>query len=90
MPDSPHLPAHLLDAIRADPDVAEHWQALADWLVVQARDDEAAAVWALRPTLRVNLAVASLETTVADVAANAKVLVKIARKMGRADDTPPD
>jgi hypothetical protein len=42
------------------------------------------------PTLRDNLSYASLATTIADVARNAKVLGAIARKVERqADETPP-
>jgi uncharacterized protein (TIGR02996 family) len=80
-------PTALLDAIRTDPHDGEQWLALADWLFVHARDDEAVAVRGLWPTLRENLAVASLEDTLADVAKNAAVLAAIARKMPtRADD----
>ena len=90
MPDPTDLPAVLLEAIRAEPDDAERWRALANWLFIEARDDEASVVWALWPTLRNNLAVASLETTMADLAANAKVFAKIARMMERqGDETPP-
>ena len=89
MPPATDLPASLLRAIDDDPKEAEHWLALADWLFVHARDDEAVAVRALWPTLRENLAVASLEDTLADVAKNAAVLAKIARKMPRHDDETP-
>jgi uncharacterized protein (TIGR02996 family) len=83
-------PAALLIAIAAEPDNGEHWLALADWLFVHARDDEAVAVRGLWPTLRDNLEVASLETTLAGVAKNAAILAAIARKMPRRDDeTPP-
>jgi len=84
-------PTAVLDAIRAGPNYAERWRALADWLFIQARDDEASAVWVLWPTLRDNLAVVSLEDTLADVAKNAAVLAAIARKMPTRhdDDTSP-
>ena len=87
--DSPDLAA-ILNAIDNEPDEAEHWLALADWLFVHARDDEAVAVRALWPTLRENLAVVSLEGTLADVAKNAAVLATIAREKERQEnETPP-
>jgi hypothetical protein len=87
MPIAQDLPAPLLRAITNE---AEHWHALADWLFVHARDDEAVAVRGLWRTLRENLACASLETTLADVARNSAVLAEISRKAERpADDTPP-
>ena len=79
------LRAPILRAIAANPDVAEHWHELADWLSVLARDDEAVSVRVLWPTLRDNLAVASLEATLASVAKNSKMLAAIARKMPRHD-----
>jgi hypothetical protein len=83
-------PAGLVDALRADPDEAERWHALADWLFVHARDDEAVAVRGLWQTLRDNLACASLDDTLADVARNAGVLAAIAReKQRQAGETPP-
>lgn len=82
------FPAVLLDAIRNDSANAGRWLALAAWLSVQGRDDEAVAVRGLWPTLRYNLACASLEATLADVARNAAVLAAIAREKERqADDT---
>ena len=90
MPSTADPPTQLLRAIADDPDDGEHWHALADWLWVEGREDEAVAVRVLRPTLRGNLSCASLATTIADVARNAKVLAAIARKVGRqADETPP-
>ena len=90
MPTTLDLPAHLLRAIADNSNIAQHWHELADWLFLNARDDEAVAVRTLWPTLRENLAVASLEDTLADVAKNAGVLAAIARKMPRHDDeTPP-
>jgi hypothetical protein len=90
MPIAQDLPVPLLRAIADDPDEAEHWHALADWLFVHARDDEAAAVRGLWRTLRENLACASLEATLADVARNSAALAAIARTAARpADETPP-
>ena len=90
MPATTDLPAPLLRAIADEPDESEHWHALADWLFVHARDDEAAAVRVLWRTLRDNLSCASLEGTLADVARNAGVLAEIAReKQRQADETPP-
>ena len=84
------LRAPILRAIAANPDVAEHWHELADWLSVLARDDEAVSVRVLWPTLRDNLAVASLAVTLTAVAMNCKTLGAIARKLPRqADETPP-
>jgi hypothetical protein len=90
MPIVQDLPAPLLRAIADDPDEAEHWHALADWLFVHARDNEAVAVRGLWRTLRENLACASLETTLADVARNSAALAAIARQGERpAEVTPP-
>lgn len=87
--DPPDL-AVILNAIRAGPDEAEHRFALADWLFLHARDDEAVAVRTLWPTLRENLAVVSLEDTLADVAKHAAVLATIARDKERQEnETPP-
>jgi len=90
MPTTLDLPVPILRAIGDNPNVPQHWHELADWLAAQAHDDEAVAVRTLWPTLRENLAVVSLEETLADVAKNAALLAKIARKMPRHDDeTPP-
>jgi uncharacterized protein (TIGR02996 family) len=81
----------ILNAIRKRPDDGKRWLALASWLWDNGRDDEAATVRALWPTLRDNMAYVSLEATLYDVARHAKLLAKIARKMDRrADDTPPE
>jgi hypothetical protein len=80
MPIAQVLPAPVLRAIINEPDEAEHWHDLADWLFVHARVDEAVAVRGLWRTLRENLACASLETRLADVGRNSAVLAAIARK----------
>ena len=65
------------------------WEALSTWLEDNGRDDEAAAVRILWRMLRANLACASLENRLADVARNASVLGAIARdKQRQADETP--
>jgi uncharacterized protein (TIGR02996 family) len=88
---SPDLPPTLLHAITEEPDEGEHWHALADWLWIHGREDEAAAVRILWPTLLENLTFASLESTLEDVARNAKVLGKLARAVERrTDETRPD
>jgi uncharacterized protein (TIGR02996 family) len=80
----------LTDHIRESPDDRARWVALADWLQARGRADEAVAVRVLWRTLRDNLACASLEATLADVARNAGVLGAIAReKQRQADETPP-
>jgi ABC-type arginine/histidine transport system permease subunit len=79
-----------LTAISEVPDDGDRWRALAIWLLDNGRDDEAHAVRALWPTLRDNLACASLGDTLTDVARNAKVLAAVARKVERqVDETPP-
>lgn len=63
---------------------------MALWPWDHCKDDEATAVRVLWPTLRDNLACASLAATLADAARTAKVLAKMARKVERqADETPP-
>lgn len=87
--DRPELEG-ILSAIRDDPDEETRWLSLARWLSDNGRDDEAVAVRVLWPTLRDNLASATLGDTLADMARNAKVLAAIARKVERkADATPP-
>jgi hypothetical protein len=89
MPESPHLPAALLNAIRANPDDAGRWFDLASWSWDSRRDDEAVVVRVLWRTLRDNLAHASLEATLSEVKRNATRLARLARRIeGRADDTP--
>lgn len=88
MPASHDHPAALLRAIGDEPNEAERWHALADWLFIHGRDDEAAAVRRLWRALRDKLAWGPLEA--ADVGRHSAVLASIARKMERqADDTPP-
>jgi hypothetical protein len=80
----------LLNAINDAPDDPDRWIALACWLGDNGKDDESNVVRVFWPTLRDNLSYASLATTIADVARNAKVLGAIARKVERqADETPP-
>src|SRR5690349_13987020 len=80
----------LLNAISDAPDDPDRWIALACWLGNNGKDDESNVVRLLWPTLRDNLAYASLAATLADVARNAKVLAAIAREVERpADETPP-
>jgi hypothetical protein len=83
---SPDLPSPLLHAITEETDDGEHWHALADWLWIHGREDEAAAVRILWPTLLENLTFASLESTLEDVARNASVLGKLARAVERRVD----
>jgi len=84
----PDLPA-VLDAIRAKPDDGPRWPALASWLWDNGRDDEAAAVRVFWPVLRDNLARASLESTLADVARHAKLLGQQAREAEARTPTDP-
>ena len=81
MPDSPELPAVLLDAIRADPGHGNRWIALASWLWDNGREDEALVVRVLWPTLRDNVADTSLKATLAEVKRSAKRLTKWALKI---------
>lgn len=87
MPTSTELHA-ILDAIQGDPDDPDRWIALACWPSDNGKDDESNAVRVLWPTIRDNLACASLAATLADVARNAKLLAKVAREIERqADET---
>jgi uncharacterized protein (TIGR02996 family) len=76
----PELPA-ILGAIRERPDDGPRWLALAAWLRDNGRDDEAAAVRVYWPVLRDNLARASLESTMADVARHSRLLGQRAREV---------
>jgi uncharacterized protein (TIGR02996 family) len=78
----PDLPA-VLDAIRERPDDGARWLALAGWLLDNGRDDEAAAVRVYWPVLRDNLARASLESTLADVAGHSRLMGRRALEMER-------
>jgi uncharacterized protein (TIGR02996 family) len=77
MPDLPPLTA----AIAQNPDDRGRWLALASWLADNRRDDEAVAVRTLWPVLRDNLAAASLESTLEDLARNARLLAGVAREV---------
>jgi hypothetical protein len=81
MPDADPQLVTILDAIREEPDDAERWHALSDWLMVHGQDDEAAAVRVLWLTVWGNLACASLAETLADLARNVNVLGKLAREV---------
>jgi hypothetical protein len=87
---TPDFPAVLLDAIRTDSANAGRWLALAAWLSVQSRDDEAIAVRVLWPTLRENLSGSTLEAILADVAAHANVFANVAREVERRATEPRD
>jgi uncharacterized protein (TIGR02996 family) len=69
--------------IRERPDDGHRRLALASWLSDHGRDDEAVAMRVHWPTLRDNLACASLAATLRDVARNAKVLAKVVRRVER-------
>jgi hypothetical protein len=73
----------LLTAISANPDDGVHWRALAQWYSDNGQEDEAIAIRVFWPTLRDNLAFASLETTLADAVRNSKVLAELAREVER-------
>jgi hypothetical protein len=75
VPDLPAVP----DAIRERPDDGPRWLALAGWLLDNGRGDEAVAVRVYWPVLRDNLARASLESTLEDVARHARLLGRRAR-----------
>lgn len=90
MPPSHDHPASLVRAIGDEPNEAERWHALADWLFIHGRDNEAAAVRRLWRALRDKLARGPLEAAIADVGQHAAALAAIARKVERqADETPP-
>jgi hypothetical protein len=69
----PDLPA-ILDALREKPADGPRWLVLAGWVFDNGRDDEAVAVRVYWPVLRDNLARASLESTLADVARHSRLL----------------
>jgi len=81
MPDTDPKLISILDAIRECPDDEAPWLALTEWLWDNGRDDEAVTVRVFWPTLRDNLSCTSLAATLADVARNAKLLAKAARKI---------
>jgi uncharacterized protein (TIGR02996 family) len=79
MPDLPDL----LAAIRDQPDDEARWLALAGWLRVNGRDDEAAVVRVFWPTLRDTVTVCgvSLHQSLRKVARNAARLGRRAREV---------
>jgi uncharacterized protein (TIGR02996 family) len=86
----PDLPA-LLDAISANPDDGDRWLNLAQWYRDNGRNDEALTVRVFWPTLRDNLAHASLEATLEDVVKHSKVLAGLAQEVEqRAHEAPTD
>jgi hypothetical protein len=78
----PDLPA-LLCAIAANPDDGRCWRGLARWYSDNGQENEAVAVRVLWPTLRDNLACATLEATLGDMARNANLLAEVAREVER-------
>jgi hypothetical protein len=86
MADLPTLTA----AVAENPDDGAGWLALSEWFAANGRDDEAIALRVLWSTFRDNLAAASLESTLEDVARNARLLAGVAREVERRANVGPD
>jgi hypothetical protein len=83
----------LMQSVRENPGDKAGWLALSFWMWSDGREDEAAVLRVLWPTLRDHMAQDrwSLEATLADVAENAKVLARVARQIeARASEGPDD
>lgn len=79
----------ILDSIHERPDDPAQWQAYAYWLAANGRDDESDAVRVYWPTLVENIASGvSVEDTLKQLTAYAKVLGKRAREIEERGGTP--